>query len=49
MSELPWEWANLWGRRDGRVASRRVSRARTLGCTDGQFGAPLVPRAAPNG
>ena len=49
MLELPCERANLWGRREGRVVSHRVSRARTLGCTDGQFGTPLAPRVAPNG
>ena len=49
MLEPPCEWANLWGRREGRVGSHRVSRVTTPVCTDGQFGTRLAPRVAPNG
>ena len=49
MLELSCEWANLWGRLEGRVGSYRVSRVRTLGCTDGQFDTPLATLVAPNG
>ena len=49
MLQMPCEWANLWGSREGRVGSYRVSRVTTLGCTDGQFDTPIVTLVAPNG
>ena len=49
MLDLPCEWANLRGRREGRVGSYRVSRVTTLDCTDGQFDTPLATLVAPNG